>query len=358
MAHPALFSADYATARRRLVEAAVAAGFRHEAWTVGDDPDHGPLTIDALWRGAERPRRVAVVSSGLHGVEGFLGSAIQLGALDALATHPVPDDGAILVLHALNPYGFARIRRVDQDNIDLNRNFLRPGEAWSGAPPMYGRFDPFFNPKSPPSGPVGFYGGAVGLLARHGLVALKDTLPVGQYDFPLGLFFGGRGPSVLMKRLDAELPRFVGSASSVVHVDFHTGIGVWGGYKLFTNRDVADPKVGWLRSRFGDDAIEAWDPTKTSYTIRGGLGTWLAARFPSTSYDELTCEFGTYHVLRIVRALREENREHHHGRGDAPDLPAKRRMMEAFAPASPEWRTRCVEQGLGVVGQTLRAAFE
>ncbi len=31
--------------------------------------------------------------------------------------------GALLI-HALNPYGFAWTRRVTEDNVDLNRNFV------------------------------------------------------------------------------------------------------------------------------------------------------------------------------------------------------------------------------------------
>jgi hypothetical protein len=30
---------------------------------------------------------------------------------------------AVLYIHALNPYGFSHIRRVTQENVDLNRNF-------------------------------------------------------------------------------------------------------------------------------------------------------------------------------------------------------------------------------------------
>jgi predicted deacylase len=29
----------------------------------------------------------------------------------------------MILIHALNPYGFAWLRRVNEDNVDLNRNF-------------------------------------------------------------------------------------------------------------------------------------------------------------------------------------------------------------------------------------------
>ena len=34
----------------------------------------------------------------------------------------------IVLIHALNPYGFKTNRRVNEDNIDLNRNFLSEEE--------------------------------------------------------------------------------------------------------------------------------------------------------------------------------------------------------------------------------------
>ena len=90
------------------------------------------LAIDIAWLGAGRPRRVLLHSSGLHGVEGFAGSAIQLQLLDELPR--LPEDGAVLIAHVLNPYGMAWLRRVNEHNVDLNRNFLAPDEAYVGAP--------------------------------------------------------------------------------------------------------------------------------------------------------------------------------------------------------------------------------
>ncbi len=41
----------------------------------------------------------------------------------------VPDDLAVVLIHAINPYGFAWIRRVNEDNVDLNRNCIDFGAA-------------------------------------------------------------------------------------------------------------------------------------------------------------------------------------------------------------------------------------
>src|SRR4051812_11503104 len=73
------FSADFATARRRFRAAVAARGGRLDTLDIPGRGPHGEeLGIDIGWFGASKPRRVFVHCSGLHGVEGYAGSAIQL----------------------------------------------------------------------------------------------------------------------------------------------------------------------------------------------------------------------------------------------------------------------------------------
>ena len=116
----------YDECRARFRQAAARAGFDTEAHPIAA---HGPegqtLTIESLLVGADKPRRALIVMSGLHGVEGFIGSALQcdlLGRLDAAA---LPADMAVLLLHAVNPWGMAWWRRQNESNVDLNRNWRR-----------------------------------------------------------------------------------------------------------------------------------------------------------------------------------------------------------------------------------------
>jgi hypothetical protein len=65
-----------------------------------------------------------LVVSGTHGVEGYYGSDCQIAWLDTLDEKALPADTAVLLIHLLNPWGAAHLRRVNEDNIDLNRNFI------------------------------------------------------------------------------------------------------------------------------------------------------------------------------------------------------------------------------------------
>ena len=122
------FSPNYNSAKRSFQEVARHRGFQLLSLGLAvKGPEGEELTIDIAWLGAENPRHVFIHSSGVHGVEAFAGSAIQIQWMQKSVT-PVANDDAIVLVHALNPYGMAWLRRFNENNVDLNRNFREPGE--------------------------------------------------------------------------------------------------------------------------------------------------------------------------------------------------------------------------------------
>src|SRR6185436_13063924 len=55
---------------------------------------------------------------------GYCGSGAQVDWLGRGELARVPKGTAVLMIHAINPYGFAWNRRVTEDNVDLNRNWI------------------------------------------------------------------------------------------------------------------------------------------------------------------------------------------------------------------------------------------
>src|SRR5262249_29155970 len=127
------FSSTYAAARDKFQYAARRAGAQLEAY---HNPAIGPagerLATDIARLGPEDAARMLVVIAGTHGVEGFCGSAIQTGWLGEGIAAELPADTALLLVHAMNPYGFAWLRRVNEENVDINRNYI----DWSRPPPV------------------------------------------------------------------------------------------------------------------------------------------------------------------------------------------------------------------------------
>lgn len=352
------FAPDYRGARDRFRAAADRLGWVWHAYPVGiAGPAGENLTIDVTASSPPTSGPLLVVSSGLHGVEGYFGSAVQATMLERWAGEAVfPAGVRCLMLHALNPYGFAWLRRVDADNVDPNRNFLLAGEEYRGCAPAYVRLDAFLNNRRAPSLLDPFYPKALWALARDGKPALKEAIVTGQYDYPLGLFFGGRGPSSTRRIVEQHMRSWLGTPSSVVHLDFHTGLGAWGTYKLLTDEAPSRGQMDWLTRTFGAGACEVADSHGTAYKARGSFGRWCQAQDFAPDYLFAFAEFGTYGNLRVLAGLRAENQAQHWGRaGDPGTLRAKAELRELFCPVSEKWRARALAQGIELVDKALAA---
>ena len=93
-------------------------------------PDQGPdgeLYADVASWCDPNCDHLIVVSSATHGIEGYAGSGLQSLLLADDVHRQLPKGTGLLMIHAVNPYGFAWQRRVDELNIDLNRNFTGCG---------------------------------------------------------------------------------------------------------------------------------------------------------------------------------------------------------------------------------------
>src|SRR5262245_61394676 len=107
------FSLDFSTARQRFLDAARAANAEVETYDYPvKGPRNEPLATDVAWFGPRNAPKVFVTVSGTHGVEGFCGSGAQLDWLKRGEMKRLPPDTAALLIHAINPYGFAWLRRV------------------------------------------------------------------------------------------------------------------------------------------------------------------------------------------------------------------------------------------------------
>lgn len=352
------FCSDYLTARNRFRKAAIQQGCTLETYSIGQQTTEAEdLTIDvALW-GSQDAQRIIILSSGLHGVEGFAGSAIQIAFMENYLSqlHQLSDT-AFIFIHSLNPYGFAYLRRCNEDNVDLNRSFLLPGQHYQGSPKGYDKLDRILNPPTEPSRWELFFLKALGLIIRYGNTTLKNTIPLGQHDFPKGLFFGGHSASKTQEILQANLPRWIHNAQQILHLDFHTALGKKFGYLLLPTETTTLERYQWLAQKFDTHRLASWKPEGITYPIRGDMGRWCQVLFPQKTYDFLTVEFGTYPTMEVMKTLRAENCAYWWGKPETASYRwAKQRMMEIFAPSDERWRQGVITQGIQLVKQALDA---
>ena len=197
------FAPDYSQARGKFLAAAEAAGAElsallHPGRGLADEE----LAMDLAWVGSRSAQHVLVIASGTHGGEGFMGSGLQVQLLRDLASGAagavdaeLERELSLLFVHAHNPHGFSWVRRVNEDNIDLNRNFVDFGSPVP-ANATYAELHEWLVPEDW-EGPA--YHAAEeaisGWIAAHGEGAFYAAVGGGQYTHADGLFYGGAGPS-------------------------------------------------------------------------------------------------------------------------------------------------------------------
>ncbi len=353
------FPASYSASRAKFCATAQCAGFELEShpWpesTTG--PEGEPLSVEvAILPAAGPDAPCLVISSGLHGIEGFFGAAVQHHLLEQWTAHPPPSSIRYVLIHALNPFGFAWLRRANEDNVDLNRSFFSTGEERpvnSG----YAALDPLLNPRRPPSRWEPFLLKVLLAIARAGGKGpVKQAVAGGQYDFPQGLFYGGREPTATQRLLEQHLRRWTGGSPRVVHLDFHTGLGRSGTWKLLVDYAPDARQLATLETCFGRDNTQL--PSEAApgiaYQTRGSLGAWCVSRSAPAEYVYTCAEFGTYSDLQVLSALRAENQAHHWGLPSAA-AHARRRLMEMFCPGSPSWRRQVLDEAQRLVAAAAK----
>ncbi len=354
-ATPFPFSRDYAEARERFRDACAGAGVSVRTY---ENPCRGPegetLAMDAAWFGARDAGRVLVTSSATHGVEGFCGSALQVDWIAARGRDPLPADFAVLHLHALNPYGFAWLRRVNEDGVDLNRNFVDFTKPLP-ANPGYDELHAALLPESAAPAVLARADAAIEAYGKqHGQRALEMAVSSGQYTQPAGLFYGGKAPTWSRRTVEAVLDDFALTRRRVVAVvDLHTGLGPFGYGELICDHPAGSPETLRGRRWYGESMTEPALGTSTSVAKFGLLDyCWQQALGPAVTF--VTLEYGTYPVEDMFRQLRADHILHRNGPPDwnAPATRAiKATLKRHFFPDTPEWRAMVLARGRDVLQQ-------
>jgi predicted deacylase len=348
--HPNFFSPDFRSAQRRFRSAALALGARIHVLPLGiNAPDGDQLSIDIAWLGPLQPKRALIHVCGIHGVEGFAGSAVQLALLDQPPA--LPADCALILVHVLNPYGMAYLRRVNEHNIDLNRNFFIGSTGWHGASDGYARIDRFLNPPCPPARVDSYYGRLLLAWAGMGKDIINQAVASGQYRFPKGIFYGGTqlesGPQAYCDWLAGHLRE----VQEVFVIDVHCGIGAYGQQHLF----LSTPAVNAADlSRALQVPVANRDQASNimGYTHEGCHSGIYRQLLPAARAVCITQEFGTYNGIRLLHALRAENQHHHYGDGRLEHW-SKRELKRKFCPEDAAWCSRVVSNGCDLVRRAL-----
>ena len=354
-----VFSQSYAQARDKFLAAAHQGGLSVESKLHPDKGRDGEdLAMDVARDGAGGADKLLIVSSGCHGVEGFCGSGVQVAALqdDAWRGRARERGVAVLYIHALNPYGFSHLRRVTQENVDLNRNF----QDFSKPLPVneaYRELHPLTQPEQwPPS--QAHMAAIMQYVARHGEAAFQAAVTRGQYEFPDGMFFGGAAPTWSNLALRGVLREHGRRARRIAWVDLHTGLGPAGaGERIYAGRDDAatlSRARSWWGGNGSPPVTSIYDGSSTSAHLTGMMFSAVYDECPQAEYTGIAMEYGTVPLLEAMQALLGEHWLHSHP-GAATPLAAhiQQRMKAAFYTDTDDWKQRILEQAREALFQAV-----
>ncbi|MEM7705046.1 MAG: M14 family metallopeptidase [Pseudomonadota bacterium] len=341
------FASDYPEARDKFLAAAEAAG---AALTRYDNPAKGPtgeaLSTDVAWLGPEDASRVLVTLSGTHGAEGFCGSGVQVGWFRSGRAGRLPPHTALLQIHAVNPFGFAWLRRTTEENVDINRNYVNFDQPL----PVNEGYEKYRDLICPDQ-----WSGEIADQTTSEINRLIDELPPmvmqsalssGQYVDPKGIFYGGQQPSWSRITTEAIFDRYLASGKKVALIDYHTGLGPRGYGERIGVGSPGEP--AWDRSQdWWGDVTSIHDASSTSAPLHGtNMEAWV--RYLSHAQVTATVlEYGTQPLSQVLTALRADNWLHAHGDINS-DLgkQIKRQARDAFYQDADDWKTMVWSRGI------------
>ncbi len=355
-ASPACLARRYPDARAAFLAAAAAAGAEvdttpHPLRGLDDEA----LGVDVAWLGPADARAVLLVVSGTHGVEGYLGSALQIdhlrGVLDGVDR---PDDVAVVFVHALNPFGFSWVRRVNEDNVDLNRNFV----DWEAPPPTNEPYAELADILVPTSWTEDEQERTLlALLERveaTSLESIQQTISGGQFAHPTGLFYGGAGPTWSNDWLRSFCADRLGGVERLAVIDLHTGLGPRGHGELISSEHPGSTAYGRQKA-WWDGVISLHEAGSVSAEL---VGEWIAdlgSMVPAAEITAIAIEYGTVDSITVLQSLRADAVLHGHRDPTAPDAAHIRaQVREAFLDEDPAWLDACRPRYAEVAGAALR----
>lgn len=348
----AFFSATYPEARHRFLEASERIHAELESFVHPLDGTEGEeIATDVALLGPVDAAKLLIVSSGTHGAEGFAGSACQLALLaDELAKRAADRSIALLLVHAVNPFGFSHLKRTNEDNVDLNRNFINFGTPYPDNP-VYEEVHGLLVPKAwpPDVANESVLSAAMARLAGRRSPGVSS----GQSKHADGLFYCGTAPAWSNRTIRSIVRRHGRGRRHIAWIDVHTGLGPYGhGEKIFGRHSEAT--TARARRWWGQDLIVSTAVDSISPRTVGHITGCAPEECPDSEITPTTLEYGTVPNSVVRHALRGE--AWLAGHPDAPPhlvAEIRRAVRDAFFVDADDWKGMILGQFRAFTLQTI-----
>ena len=364
------FRTDYEDIRLHLQELSDGLGAEFASHPI-DESDG--LYIDSFYlpsQGAQT--NLVVLTTGVHGIEGYIGAAmldVFFGEIYPALDH---SDTGVLVVANVNPYGMKHLRRYNENNVDLNRNFILDWDSFDRASNQeYPKVDTFLGPTGKIGNALwheaGFYLSLAKTAVSEGADTISDALLTGQYEYPQGVYYGGDGDESSTVYLKDVFARCLDSAyENVVHIDIHSGYGPRYNMVIFNSVFETMTETESVAA-FGYGNVIAHD-SESFYATTGDTTDFfyrLAQQKDTDTALFSTCfEFGTigdafFDTILSLHYTVDENRNHWYPTDNGVSAQiVHENYMELFYPTETDWREKTVTDFVAATQGVLNAKLK
>jgi hypothetical protein len=310
---------------------------------LADDP---ALTIDIISANATREKqKQLILTTGLHGIEGYVGSGILQLFTDEFLPRLDPETTGITFVHPINPYGMKHRLRVNKNSVDLNRNFEPEFDSLKTINPHYESLAFLLNPARPLKSPLveklTFHWNVAKALPQ-GVSHIREAALMGQYRIHNGMYFGGFEQQEETRFMMELFRTSITGYAEVVALDIHAGYGPRRQVTL-VNPPSATETAAETATRFNVPRVAGANPEEF-YTVHGDMSDFIHALAISEKIQSYvsTFEFGTYgeslwQGIHSLRTTALENCLRWFGGSAAARKWLAREYNELYLPSDPKW---------------------
>ncbi|MBC7876170.1 MAG: DUF2817 domain-containing protein [Anaerolineales bacterium] len=324
------------------------------------------LSIDWLWAHPQKKENLIIISTAEHGIEGYVGYAMLEIFIEEFAPKLNPENTGLLLIHGMNPWGMKHRRKVNENSVDLNRNFVFDGNFDPAINPEFHQVKNLINPQnrieSFASENFSFWWRVLKALLKPGIATVTTAALLGQHHTSNGFYYGGtrheESTSVAMELYRRALEEY----QSVSQIDMHTGYGPR--YQMSIIMSPLDPMTSEETSKKFNYPLVLKINAEEFYAISGDMAEYYYKLrnkdFPEKHLFACGFEFGTFgdsllSRIRSLRAMVFENQLHWHGAKNEDDAKRIRNEFEElYFPSETKWREKAIQDGRQAFDGVLR----
>ena len=329
--------------------------------------DHPDLSIDWLWAEPPKKENLVIISTAEHGIEGYVGAAMMKVFIEEFAPRLNSENTGLLLIHALNPWGMKHHRKVNEHNVDMNRNFVFDGNFDPTINPEFKQIANLLNPQNQMRSfgveNLLFWVRVLKSLLTEGYAVTSRAALLGQHHTPNGFYFGGTSYQETTKVVMELYRQALEAYQNGIQFDMHAGYGPR--YQMTVIIPPNDPiSSDEAIKKFNYPLVQKIDADEF-YEISGDMGEYyyrlLEAEYPQKQLFSCGFEFGTFgdSLLARIRSLRSmifENQLYWQGAKNEKTVEQVHNEFEKhYYPTEIKWREKALADGRQAIQGILRA---